>query len=148
MKTKRLNAQQKLFIKHYLDTFNASKSAELAGYAKETGIRLMNNETVRTEINRSVNDLYKKHSIAEDDLIARLKAIAFEQNPAEKNIRVSDQVKAIELLGRHLGMFKGVEDNAVGQMPTINVVVNNGDELDDNNILNTYSSGVVQRSQH
>jgi phage terminase small subunit len=139
MKTKRLNAQQKLFIKHYLDTFNASKSAELAGYAKETGIRLMNNETVRTEINRSVNDLYKKHAIAEDDLIARLKAIAFEQNPAEK---------AIELLGRHLGMFKGVEDNAVGQMPTIKVVVNNGDELDDNNILNTYSSGVVQRSQH
>ena len=46
-------------------------------------------------------------------------------------------------------MFKGTSDDvSTAQMPTINVVVAGGDDIDDNNILNTYTSGVVQRSKH
>ena len=65
--------KQKLFIKYYVDTLNASKSAILAGYAvRESGYENLTNPLIRAEIDRKLKE---KH-MTPDEIKVRINEIA------------------------------------------------------------------------
>lgn len=65
--------KQKLFIKYYVDTLNASKSAILAGYSKrQSGDENLSNPDIRAEIDRKLKE---KHMTPEE-IKVRIKEIA------------------------------------------------------------------------
>jgi len=46
--------------------------------------------------------------------------VAMEQDPIAKGMKWSDKLRALELLGKHLGMFKA-EDTASDNLPQVTI---------------------------
>lgn len=119
-KQTKLNPKQKIFIQHYLQTFNASESCRQAGYSESMATKLMHNPLVSSEINRGINSALKKAKIDDQSVIGQLTQIAFEQSPVEKGMRWSDKLRALELLGKHLGIFRQ-EETDTSAIPQVNI---------------------------
>ena len=117
-----MNERQKRFCLEYLKDFNATEAAERAGYSKKTaysiGGRLLKNVEVKKRIDESKTKQVKKAELKTESIIKELKKIAFANADGEK-IKTSDKLKALEMLGKYLGMF----DKGKEQM-TVNIMVN------------------------
>lgn len=120
-KQTKLNPKQKLFVEVYLQSYNASEAARQAGYSESMANKLMKNQLVTASINQGINQALKKAKIDNQSVVGQLTQIALEQNPVEKGMRWSDKLRALELLGKHLGLFKAedIQDKNVPQV-TIN----------------------------
>jgi phage terminase small subunit len=103
-----LNPKQAAFVREYLKDFNATQAAIRAGYsqktAKEQGSRLLlTNVHVKAAVKKGQEKAAEKAEITAEwvrDKLVDLHAAAMEEGdfaPANK---------ALELLGRHIGMFK------------------------------------------
>lgn len=59
-----------------------------------------------------------KSDAAPDDLAAvqSVKVKTFEEDGLEQEVKLADKLKALDLLGRHLGMFNGVSGDASDQL--------------------------------
>ena len=101
-----MKEKHKLFAEHYALEQNATKSAIGAGYSRKgattQGYRLLKNDDVKAYIGQLLGEVKEKFKLSHDYIIERLKAIA-EQN---KKTNPSVAVRALELLGKHLGMFE------------------------------------------
>lgn len=107
----KLTGKQKRFCEEYLIDLNATQAAVRAGYkpktARSQGQRLLTN----VDIQRCVTELMQQRServgVTADDVIRELRAVAM----SEAEIKGSDKVRALELLGRHLGLFEPQNGN-------------------------------------
>lgn len=72
-----LDEQQKLFCLHYLKSFNQTHAALAAGYAANTGNKLMQNEKVLQEIQRLKYESRKLIFLEGVDLVEHYARIAF-----------------------------------------------------------------------
>lgn len=106
----KLTEKQKRFCEEYLIDLNATQAYKRAGYA------VKNDATARVEscklltkpnIQTHIADLRKAQSertkINADTVLLELKEIAL----AQTEISGKEKMKALELLGKHLGMFVG-----------------------------------------
>ena len=137
-----MKERHKLFAEHYAIDQNATKSAIGAGYsvkgAGTQGNRLLKKDEVRLYIERLLNPIKEKFKLSHEYVIDRLKRLA-EAN--EKN-NPSVAVRALELLGKHLGTFehnlRDLEDRPVfvgisinmGDKPGVKMVRKNGEILE------------------
>lgn len=126
-----LSPKQAAFVREYLIDLNATQAAIRAGYSKKTaqeqGSRLLSNAIVRAEIDRLQEERQERVQISADYVVANLGEIVercMQRAPVmvragRKMVQLIDQEgrhvwefnanganKALELLGRHLGMFK------------------------------------------
>ena len=112
-----MNDRQKRFCLEYLKDFNATKAAERAGYSKKTANRIGSENLSKLDIKKEIERLKKKQveksELKVADIIDGFKDIAF--SVFEKT---SDRLKALEMLGKYLGIFKESEQRAT----VINVV--------------------------
>lgn len=101
----KLTEKQKRFCEEYLVDRNATQAAIRAGYAKKRASEQAHQLLQKTTVLEYLNDLRKEQSertrITSDDVISQLKEIAF----ASVEISGKEKIKALELLGKHLGMF-------------------------------------------
>ncbi|MFP4773896.1 terminase small subunit [Pasteurella multocida] len=148
-KTK-LTDKQKRFVEEYLIDLNATQAAIRAGYAEKAanreGSRLLSNVDIQDEIQKAQNKRSERVQISQDDVLRDLIELR-DMCMARKSVIVTDTVKnnqegtvtavdnhvyafepagankALELLGKHLGMFKDRVDvtNSDGSLnrPTI-----------------------------
>lgn len=104
--TQELTAKQVLFCEEYLIDLNATQAAIRAGYSEKTaneqGARLLANVSVQEKIAELKAARAKRTEITQDTVIQELAAVA---GAEVKGIRAADKLKALELLGKHLGMF-------------------------------------------
>ena len=131
-----LTEKQKRFCDEYLIDLNATQAAIRAGYsvknADKIGSELLGKTRVSETISRKIAERSKRTGINQDRVIQELARIAF-VNPqnvidsedasvredvkvktmdgakgksVEREVRLNDKMKALELLGKHLGMFK------------------------------------------
>ena len=128
-KQTKLNPKQKIFIQHYLHTFNAADSCRQAGYSESMATKLMHNPLVSSAINSGINSALKKAKIDDQSVIGQLTQIAFEQSPVEKGMRWSDKLRALELLGKHLGIFRQ-EETDTNAIPQVNIRFEGEDNKD------------------
>ncbi|HHE3599680.1 terminase small subunit [Pasteurella multocida] len=128
----KLTDKQKRFIEEYLIDLNATQAAIRAGYAEKTanreGSRLLSNVDIQEAIQEAKNKRSERVQISQDDVLRDLIELR-DMCMARKSVIVTDTVKnnqegtvtaidnsvyafepagankALELLGKHLGMF-------------------------------------------
>ncbi len=107
----RLTEKQKRFVEEYLVDLNATQAAIRAGYspktAYSTGQRLLKNVEVQAAIQAAIKEREKRTQVTQDMVVEELRTVAFAQaaDCTESTLKYSNKLKALELLGKHLGMF-------------------------------------------
>lgn len=138
-----LNEKQKRFVEEYLIDLNATQAAIRAGYSKnrasELGYQLLQKTTVQNAIQEAQNNRSERVQITQEEVIRRLlenidiasgkraTVITIPSKNAEGEVMGNDVAqfvyepsavnKALELLGKHLGMFKDGVDITTGGNP-------------------------------
>ena len=101
----KLTDKQKVFCEQYLADMNATQAAVRAGYSEKTARQQAQRMLTKVDIQKEIQQLQAERSerckITADEVVERLRSIAemWESNP-------SAAVRALELLGRHLGIFE------------------------------------------
>ena len=107
----KLTEKQKRFIDEYLIDLNATQAATRAGYSAKTaysmGQRLLKNVEIQKAVADRQNDLSERTEITQDQIVTELAKIGFAKASDSQlsELKYNNKLKAIELLGRHLGMF-------------------------------------------
>lgn len=107
----KLTPKQKKFIDEYLIDLNATQAAIRAGYSEKTANRIGPQLLVKTCISEEIQKAMKRREerteITADMVVKELKKIALDEaaDYTDSRLRYSNKLKALELLGKHLGMF-------------------------------------------
>lgn len=110
-----MTEKQKVFADEYLIDLNATRAYKVAyptvkndDTAAQAGSRMLRNVKVAEYIQKRIQERQKRTEITQDRVLNELAAMAFADvaEAVEIRLKPSDKLKALELLGRHLGMFK------------------------------------------
>ncbi len=107
----KLTDKQKRFVQEYLVDLNATQAAIRAGYsernADKIGSELLGKTRVSTAIQLAMEERKQRTKITQDMVIEELKKIGFADaaDYTDAKLKVSNKIKALGLLGKHLGMF-------------------------------------------
>lgn len=122
----KLTAKQERFCIEYIIDLNATQAAIRAGYSKKTANRIASENLSKLDIQRKIQELQQERAerteITQDRVLKELAGIGFAPITKGK-IRAADKTKALELLGRHLGMFTD-KLQIEGDIKTINPYAN------------------------
>lgn len=104
--TQELTDRQARFCEEYLIDLNATQAAIRAGYSEKTANRIASELLSKLDIQEKIAELKaeraKRTEMTQDSVIQELAAVA---RAEVKGVRAVDKLKALELLGKHLGMF-------------------------------------------
>ena len=125
----KIRTQHLHFVAAYIQCRNCVKAAEIAGYAKHNanriGHRLLHRPELRELINQELSAIIKRSSVTVNWVCAELAQVVEDSRVAPANR--SDGVRALEQLGRHLGMWIDRSQVQVAT-PSTKVVVLEGDD--------------------
>lgn len=111
----KLTEKQKRFCEEYLIDLNGTQAAVRAGYSEKSASRMAIELLNKTHVSNYLSELMKARSqrtgITADTVLEELKRIAL----TETEITGKEKLKALELLGKHLGLFAsgGSDDSKV-----------------------------------
>jgi phage terminase small subunit len=130
-----LNGKQQLFADYYIETLNATQAAIKAGYSEKTaysqGQRLLKHVEIKDYIEEIMEKKDKQRVASQDEILEILTRIVRGEETEElyyhmtgetinKKPKISDRLKAIELLGKRYNLFD--KDN-IDTIPKV-VIVN------------------------
>lgn len=104
-----LTEKQKRFVAEYLVDLNATAAAGRAGYKDPNiGRQLITKNNVSEAIQRAIADRNARTEVNQDYVIEKLREIADREasDVQDSELKVANKIKALELLGRHLGIFE------------------------------------------
>ena len=103
----KLTDKQKRFCEEYLVDLNATQAAIRAGYKhSDVGRRLVTKSHVSDYIEKLKKQQSKRTEITADRVLEAIAEIGFGE------FKAKDRLKALELLGKHLGLFTASADNS------------------------------------
>ena len=128
---KKLTEKQKRFIDYYIETGNASKASELAGY-KGRNLNNIGSENLAKlgrYIEEKMSQKEKSRIASQDEVLEYLTKVMRGQEKDSFGLDASlqDRTKCAELLGKRYGTFKEKVDVG-GAIP---VIISGDDELED-----------------
>mgnify|MGYP002646359697 FL=1 len=109
-----MTEKQKRFANEYLIDLNATRAYKAVytrvkndSTAAAAAARLLKNVNVSTYIGKRMEERSKRTEVKQDDVVKELAKIGFAKSALlyEMEVKTNDKLKALELLGRHLGMF-------------------------------------------
>ena len=118
-----LTAKQKAFVLAYVKHRNATRAAIEAGYSKRTARQVGSENLSKPYIQKAIQKLaapaLEEAQVSVDRIIKELAAIAFApwreymtvqcddgEGVTYTKVNLSQKLRALDLLGEHLGMFK------------------------------------------
>lgn len=104
-----LTPKQKRFVAEYLVDLNATAAAKRAGYKDPNiGRQLITKNNVSDAIQKAIADRQERTEITQDYVIKKLREIADKEasDASESELKYSSKIKALELLGKHVGAFE------------------------------------------
>lgn len=107
----KLTEKQKRFIDEYLIDLNATAAAIRAGYSEKTANEIGSQNLVKLSIQKAIAERLKERQqrteITQDFVLTNLKEIVQRsmQHEGADEYDPRAAAKALELLGKHLGMF-------------------------------------------
>jgi phage terminase small subunit len=121
-----LTAKQKAFVEELpLNQWNGTKAAIAADYSEKSAAvmacRLLKNPKVIAELEKRTAEIAQKNHVEIAEIVVALREIAFGK---AKN---TERLKALELLGRHIGFFD--QDNQQKAPKTL--IVSDGQRMEE-----------------
>lgn len=104
-----LTEKQKMFVQEYLVDLNATGAARRAGYKDPNkGRQLVTNSNVSKAIQEAMRKRSKRVEIDQDYVIGKLYEITEKKasDCSESDLKYGNKIKAIELLGKHVGAWE------------------------------------------
>ena len=107
-----LNAKQNRLVEEYLEDLNATKAAIRAGYSERTaeviGYENLRKPQIQEAIQAAIEKRSERTEITQDKVVAELGKVAFAEahDYTDADLKYGNKLKALELLGKHLGMFE------------------------------------------
>lgn len=100
-----LTAADRRFADEYLVDLNITRAAEATlnikgPAASKAGWKLFQKVAVQAYVKRRIAERAERVQLSQDDVVQELRRIAFNHNTPE-----SSRVRALEVIGKHLGMF-------------------------------------------
>ena len=153
----KLTEKQQRFVDEYLIDLNATQAAIRAGYSAKTadvqGSRMLGNVKVQQAISEAMAERSKRTGINQDRVVLELAKIALVKikdtateddlaciesikykesesdtgSSVEREVKIASKLKALELLGKHLGMWNDKLDVNITQP----IVISGEDSLVD-----------------
>ena len=128
-----LNTKQIIFVHEYLIDKNATRAAKAAGYSAKTAYKIGSENLRKPKIQKAIELGLKaqtdKADVSADRVLQELATIAFSEWPDHN---VSGKLRALELLGKHLGLFTNkVEVTSQNKAAQIVILPSNGREIDE-----------------
>ena len=114
-----MTGRQERFVREYLVDLCAARAARRAGYsvknARSIGCRLLKREDVQREVAKAMDVEKQDAALRREQVIEELKAVAFAKasDSSGAELKVAQKLKALELLGKHLGLFEGIGARAL-----------------------------------
>lgn len=108
-----MTRRQERFVEEYLVDFNGAAAARRAGYEpKYAGKRaslLLKEPEIRQVVQEKMARRAEKLQLRQDTVLQELKNVAFAQGSDATGavVKMTSKLKALELLGKHLGLFEG-----------------------------------------
>ena len=106
-----LTEKQKRFVAEYLVDLNATQAAIRAGYSERTANRIgaenLTKPDIQAAVKAAIEDRAKRTEVTQDMVVEELRKVAFAKaaDYSDSTLKYSNKLKALELIGRHLGMF-------------------------------------------
>lgn len=106
-----LTPKQARFVQEYLVDLNATAAAKRAGYSERTaysiGQRLLKNVEIQKALQTARAALQERTGITMYYVLTKLKEVADADasDAQDSDLRFSNKLRALELLGKHLGVF-------------------------------------------
>ena len=106
-----MTPKQQLFVDEYLIDLNATQAAIRAGYSKKsaraTGAENLTKPDIAAAIAARMKVRSERLDIQADNVLQAIAKIAFADEQADNaaDVKVSDRLAALKLLGEHLGLF-------------------------------------------
>lgn len=110
-----LTPKQARFVQEYLIDLNATQAAVRAGYSERTaceqGSRLLANVKVQTALQAAMQARQARTEVTQDYVIGKLVEIADKaaSDCQDSDLKYSNKIKALELLGKHVGAFDRID---------------------------------------
>ena len=111
-----LTAKQKIFVQEYLVDLNATQAAIRAGYSPKTANRTasenLSKPDIQAAIHKSMQKREKRVEVNQDYVISKLFEITEKEasDMQESDLKYGNKIKAIELLGKHVGAWDRKDD--------------------------------------
>lgn len=111
-----LTPKQERFVQEYLVDLNATAAVKRAGYsgkrASELGYQLLQKTTVQAAIQKAIQARSRRTEVTQDYVIGKLREIADKDasDAQDSDLRYSSKLRALELLGKHVGAFERKEE--------------------------------------
>lgn len=108
-----LTAKQTRFVEEYLVDVNGAAAARRAGYAPDgagnAAWRLLQNREVRQALEARMAQRAQQGQVKQEEVLLALREVAFAPGSDANGatVKLASKLRALELLGRHLGMFDG-----------------------------------------
>ena len=119
-----LTPKQAAFVREYMIDLNATQAAIRAGYAAKTATqnasRLLGNVNIQKAIQAQREAIEARCRVSVDWVLSQIAEIA-----QDEEARIADRLKALELLGKHLGMWEKRQDEGA---QVVRVVFDDGIE--------------------
>ena len=102
--------KQKRFCEEYLIDLNATQAALRTGYSEKTAASIASENLQKPEILGYIAKLRaeqsKRTGITADRVLEELSKLGFAPIDDCESFKASDKLRALELIGKHIGMFK------------------------------------------
>lgn len=108
-----LTKKQERFVEEYLVDLNATQAAIRAGYSAKTaetiGYENLRKPQIQAVIQKAMDQRSKRMAITQDRVLDEIGKVAFHEaaDYADAELKYSSKLKALELLGKHMGLFDG-----------------------------------------
>ena len=115
-----LTPKQEHFVAEYLIDLNATQAAIRAGYSKKTahviGPENLGKPAIAAAVARAQGDRTERTNITQDYVLESIFS-AMERCKQADNFNATGVFKGAELLGKHLGMFQGDNQDVTVNLP-------------------------------
>lgn len=114
----KLTDKQAMFVAEYIVDFNATQAAIRAGYSKKTagavGYSNLKKAEIKAAIDKAIKDRMERVELNQDYVIQKLLEITEQEadDHIQSKLKYNNKIRALELLGNHLGMFNGKQEVA------------------------------------